>query len=643
MKEIDIIRNLAFFNLDGLEHEITKAEILSLYKELVKVYHPDISAGVFKDGSMMAKLNGAKSFLIDNIDTVNKYIRLNNPRLRHIEEERMRAEAEAKARAEAEAAEAARKRAEEERRRREEEERARAEAERKAAEEKRKKEEAARKRRETIARKKAEAEAKARAEEETRRRAEAAERAREAEKARQAEEARKRAEAERKRKEEEARFNAMTPKQQKQYLKEKARKVKEEYRIKNAEALKAKRDALVKRLTAVGISAVVCFAVIFGGAFIYQKAVKEPRERIAEAREILYQGRYAEALSLFKEIGNGEADDLAKYCEAMLLYKDGKPAEAAVMLGALDVEGAFEKSKEIYWDTERTHNVLASGYDFCVGIFSGGSVRYRYAEGEDKKSDKTDIISVAAGTRHAVGLKNDGTVEVIIAGNERKATKGVEKWKNIVEVFAYNDMTVGLKSDGTVTVANSGDSTAIAEMEKWKEVVSLDITSYYYNENNGIGDTVYVYTAVGATADGRVLVASDGDVAALKAETEKWTDVKEVSVHTGNWEPTRIVALKNDGTVYAVGGDKKDISAMAGWSGIVSVHTFSGYAVGLTDKGTLVAVGADAFTTADISGIENAVYLAKFDRFLAVSAEGRVMTEKGKTCLISDWTGIKVR
>lgn len=59
-----------------------------------------------------------------------------------------------------------------------------------------------------------------------------------------------------------------------------------------------------------------------------------------------------------------------------------------------------------------------------------------------------DIVDVAAGHAHAVGLRADGTV--VATGDNRYHQCDVSDWTDIVQVAAGYDHTVGLRSDGTV-------------------------------------------------------------------------------------------------------------------------------------------------------------------------------------------------
>ena len=67
----------------------------------------------------------------------------------------------------------------------------------------------------------------------------------------------------------------------------------------------------------------------------------------------------------------------------------------------------------------------------------------------------TDIVTVAAGSFHTVGLKSDGTA--VAVGNNPYGQCDVSGWADIVAVAARFTHTVGLKSDGTVVaVGNNG-------------------------------------------------------------------------------------------------------------------------------------------------------------------------------------------
>ena len=64
----------------------------------------------------------------------------------------------------------------------------------------------------------------------------------------------------------------------------------------------------------------------------------------------------------------------------------------------------------------------------------------------------TNIVAVAAGDDHTVGLKADGTV--VATGCSYDERCNVMFWTNIIAVSAGSDYTTGLKADGTVVATN---------------------------------------------------------------------------------------------------------------------------------------------------------------------------------------------
>ena len=73
--------------------------------------------------------------------------------------------------------------------------------------------------------------------------------------------------------------------------------------------------------------------------------------------------------------------------------------------------------------------------------------------GQTAVAEWTDIVAVAAGAAHTVGLKSDGTV--VACGSDSGGKLAVEDWSDIVMIAAGINHTVGLKADGTVLVAGN--------------------------------------------------------------------------------------------------------------------------------------------------------------------------------------------
>ena len=91
-------------------------------------------------------------------------------------------------------------------------------------------------------------------------------------------------------------------------------------------------------------------------------------------------------------------------------------------------------------------------------------------------SEWTDIVAIAAGDWHTVGLKADGTV--VATGddgtaflNKDKDCCALEDWKNIVAISAGSGSTIGLTADGDVKTAGYDDSGKTTIAKKWHDMM----------------------------------------------------------------------------------------------------------------------------------------------------------------------------
>ena len=65
------------------------------------------------------------------------------------------------------------------------------------------------------------------------------------------------------------------------------------------------------------------------------------------------------------------------------------------------------------------------------------------------------VISVAAGIRHTVGLRSDGTV--VAVGRNDSGECNVDDWNNIIQVAAGYFYTLGVGSDSTVVAVGDNE------------------------------------------------------------------------------------------------------------------------------------------------------------------------------------------
>ena len=77
------------------------------------------------------------------------------------------------------------------------------------------------------------------------------------------------------------------------------------------------------------------------------------------------------------------------------------------------------------------------------------------------------MVAVAAGDRHTVGLKSDGTV--VAVGDNYYGQCDVSDGKDIVAVVSGGWSTVGLKSDGTVVAVGNNDK-GQCNVSSWRNI-----------------------------------------------------------------------------------------------------------------------------------------------------------------------------
>ena len=82
--------------------------------------------------------------------------------------------------------------------------------------------------------------------------------------------------------------------------------------------------------------------------------------------------------------------------------------------------------------------------------------------GQCEVSKWRDIVAIANGKHHTVGLRSDGTVVATdyIMQSQYDHYDGqcdVGNWSNIVEIAAYGNYTIGLRADGTIVAVGKNE------------------------------------------------------------------------------------------------------------------------------------------------------------------------------------------
>ena len=253
---------------------------------------------------------------------------------------------------------------------------------------------------------------------------------------------------------------------------------------------------------------------------------------------------------------------------------------------------------------------LASGYLHTPCLVVNGTVTVAGNPGMEQcqTSQWRDIVAVAAGDYHTVGLRTDGTVVATTAPpNNSKYTVfdagqcKVSGWKNIVQICAAGTHTVGLRASGTVIAVGDNEHYQ-CDVADWRNIQAIRTGRF---------------KTVGLKDDGTVVVSNGIEL--------DWRNIADVAVgdlHT--------VGLKLDGTVLGEGKNDVHQLDVDAWEDIIAVAAGNQHTVGLCADGTVVAVGDNTFGQCNVEAWRNIVAIAASEyHTVALRADGTVVSTKG--------------
>ena len=254
---------------------------------------------------------------------------------------------------------------------------------------------------------------------------------------------------------------------------------------------------------------------------------------------------------------------------------------------------------------------IAAGKSHIVGLRADGTV---LASGDNlfgqcKVSGWKEIVSIQAGGSRTVGIKRDGTV--VASGRNNHGQCNVSEWRNIISVAMGDLHTVGLRSDGTV-VAVGYNEDGRCDVSDWTDVVAIAV-------GNGF--------TVGLRANGTVVAVGNDENG--QCRVSDWDHVVAVSTDMFS---LHLAALRSDGTVLATGYNEDGRCEVSDWRDIVSVAVFGSYTVGLRSNGTVIIAG-DAQLNGYVSGwkLFNSINTLEADRNAVIErAKSHSKAEKEK-------------
>lgn len=330
--------------------------------------------------------------------------------------------------------------------------------------------------------------------------------------------------------------------------------------------------------------------------------------QLSKAKQKALDGDYAGAEEMLREIGGEDSENQIHEMYYSLAEREEQRGEeqlAAILFGkASGIKDAKERSFAIWNDILNRNSTISARSDGYVIRYLDGVVGSFGDWGDDSGRGSIngweDIVSVAAGNFHTVGLVSDGTVlSTRVTEKYDEGQDEVSDWNDIVEVDAGFAHTVGLKKDGTVVATGSNSLRTDAEnnvigireghieqemessqskTDEYRDIVSIDAGAYHN---------------AGLKMDGTVM--ANGLNISGQCDVEDWENIVSVSagfMHT--------VGLKMDGTVVATGRNTSGECDVSEWRDIVAISAGTDYTIGLKADGTVVATGRNDYGQCNI-------------------------------------------
>lgn len=193
-----------------------------------------------------------------------------------------------------------------------------------------------------------------------------------------------------------------------------------------------------------------------------------------------------------------------------------------------------------------------------------------YLVNQEVDEDWKDLIKVAAGAFHFLGLKKDGTV--IAAGDNAYSQCEVENWRDIVSIAARGPYSIGIKKDGTIEYA--GLDCPVKDCSNWSNVKQIVAGENF---------------VCGLTNEGKILFSGRFNQIDENEEIENmksWDNI--VSIVAGGWH---VLGLKSDGTVVAAGIKDQGQCDVESWKDIKTICADVTLSFGIHNDGTVEYTG----------------------------------------------------
>lgn len=361
-----------------------------------------------------------------------------------------------------------------------------------------------------------------------------------------------------------------------------------------------------------------------------------------DAISMLEAGDYHKALEIFRKLAEKEFEDSALYVsqtESIIqneeknleMYSQGKEylesgnyqQALSTFTQIVDYKDSYVLSEDCRLMLNRLMNskTLSAGIRYSAGIREDGSIAFsgRDFKDEDVIQSWQDIVSISVENEFVVGLKKDGSVVVAKKRDNYKYRIDTSEWKNIIAVSVGEQFIVGLRNDGTLT-AQGIDGYGETDIDSWSNIVSIS--------------TGWQHTA-GLDAEGHVFITgynSEEQLHQIAQNREQWENIVAISAGGGSrragpvYERGHTVALRQDGTVLAVGDNSSGQCNVNNWTDIIAISAGDFHTVGLKSDGTVVSTLTNAESYNEIREWKDIVAVsAGYGFTLGLKSDGTVV------------------
>lgn len=430
-----------------------------------------------------------------------------------------------------------------------------------------------------------------------------------------------------------------------------ARLAKEKQAAEEAAAAAAEKARKDRKLAVIVISA----AAVLIAAILLLTNVILPNARYKDASALLDNGQYAEAAEAFLAMGGKKDSELQA--------RRNVPLQAALRY----IEAADENDDSLLAEAEALPAALRRVYaDAGMSVPTPEPTR-RPAEkaAEEPAAEPVGEAALSAVEALDAALEDDGVIALYNAADEllelaagyrsnaqvtslqSAAQAGVERRTDELADAVYTSLY-----DEAAALAEAGDYAAAADafaaLGSYKDAQEKAEALRAVMEGQAAETRILLKDAPNTLAAGTFSTAAirnDGTVVAVgnnefgQCDTQGWKDV--ISLAVGY---KFLAGLKADGTVTAIGADGDGQCDVDDWTDIVAVAAANGQTFGLRADGTVAATGYNSDGQCDVDGWTDIVAVAAGAwHTVGLKADGTVVSvgnNKHGQCNVDGWTDI---